>query len=242
MLVATARQERIRREIRRGARPIRPRARARRKRTKRSVRPTPASAAQGSNDEQKKLYALIRARALASQMTAAKIMRTKLIANRRRRTLSPISRPTARACSSTDGSRPIPMRAAKMCELPKVTQGEPLTLVASAHRRQRNPAAGALLRSRPREGTRKRGIGRPSTYASHHQTLGDARLRREAGPHAHPDRDRRRRLDLHREQFRRLYFRHLHRRKWKTSSTRSPRASANTKRRSRISIRRSRKQ
>src|SRR3990167_916097 len=47
-----------------------------------AVRPTdPTKRSLGHNEEQKKLYALIRARALASQMTDAKIMRTKIRAN-----------------------------------------------------------------------------------------------------------------------------------------------------------------
>ena len=47
-----------------------------------AVRPTdPSKRSLGHNEEQKKLYALIRARALASQMADAKIMRTKIRAN-----------------------------------------------------------------------------------------------------------------------------------------------------------------
>src|SRR3990167_6434369 len=47
-----------------------------------AVRPTdPTKRSLGHNEEQKKLYQLIRGRALASQMTDARLARTKLTAN-----------------------------------------------------------------------------------------------------------------------------------------------------------------
>ncbi len=79
-----------------------------------AVRPTdPHKYNLGHNEEQKKLYELIRARALARQMTDA---RDHAHADSSRMSLAHqclILRPTARASSSTAGSRPTRPRAAK---------------------------------------------------------------------------------------------------------------------------------
>src|SRR3989344_4826120 len=57
-----------------------------------AVRPTNAGKhSAGSTDDQKKLYALIRARALASQMTDARILRTKILANIEGDTIPPFA-------------------------------------------------------------------------------------------------------------------------------------------------------
>ncbi len=138
-----------------------------------AVRPTDASKrSAGSTDDQKKLYGLIRARALASQMTAAKIMRTRLVANIADNAISDFA---------INGSRVLfdgwlaadPDARGEDVELPKVAEGEPLTLVAMhSEAKETQPPARYSEAGLVKE-LEKRGIGRPSTYASIIKTLGD---------------------------------------------------------------------
>ena len=136
-----------------------------------AVRPTnPAKASLGANDDQKKLYALIRARALASQMTEARVLRTKVIAN-----VSGTSIPDF----SANGSRVIfdgwlaadPDARGEDVELPKVKSGDGLDLVqANMEGKETQPPSRYSEAGLVKE-LEKRGIGRPSTYASILRTL-----------------------------------------------------------------------
>jgi len=138
-----------------------------------AIRPTDAhKRSVGMTDDQKKLYGLIRARALASQMTAAKIMRTKLVANLDDNTLPDFI---------TNGSRVLfdgwlaadPDARGEDVELPKVKEGEKLSLVSvSSEAKETQPPARYSEAGLVKE-LEKRGIGRPSTYASIIKTLGD---------------------------------------------------------------------
>ncbi|MDB5238159.1 MAG: topoisomerase topoisomerase protein [Candidatus Kaiserbacteria bacterium] len=136
-----------------------------------AVRPTnPAKASAGANEDQKRLYALIRARALASQMAEAKILRTKVVAN-----VSGASIPDF----SANGSRVVfdgwlaadPDARGEDVELPKVKAGEPLDLVkAQMEGKETQPPSRYSEAGLVKE-LEKRGIGRPSTYASILRTL-----------------------------------------------------------------------
>ncbi len=136
-----------------------------------AVRPTdPSKRSLGHNEEQKKLYALIRARALASQMADAKTMRTKLIAN-----IGGDSIPDF----SANGSRVIfdgwlaadPEARGEDVELPKVAASDPLTLIeAHSEAKETQPPSRYSEAGLVKE-LEKRGIGRPSTYASIIRTL-----------------------------------------------------------------------
>jgi len=136
-----------------------------------AIRPTNASKhSAGANDEQKKLYQLIRARALASQMADARIMRTKITA-----TISNGTIPEFAA----NGSRVVfdgwlkadPDARGEDVELPKVRQGEPLALVeARAEGKETQPPSRYSEAGLVKE-LEKRGIGRPSTYAAIIRTL-----------------------------------------------------------------------
>jgi DNA topoisomerase-1 len=136
-----------------------------------AVRPTDANKRSlGHNDDQKKLYALIRARALASQMTDARIMRTKLTAQ-----IAASSMPDF----TTNGSRVIfdgwlaadPDARGEENELPKVVANDPLDLLeAHSEGKETQPPARYSEAGLIKE-LEKRGIGRPSTYASILRTI-----------------------------------------------------------------------
>ncbi len=138
-----------------------------------AIRPTHAEYRNaGTTDEQKKLYGLIRARALASQMTDAKIMRTRLVTNIVSNEIPDFI---------INGSRVIfdgwlaadPDARGEDVELPKVKNGEPLSLVAMhSEAKETQPPARYSEAGLVKE-LEKRGIGRPSTYASIIKTLGD---------------------------------------------------------------------
>ncbi len=136
-----------------------------------AVRPTdPSKHSLGHNEEQKKLYALIRARAMASQMTDAKIMRTKIRAN-----IAGESIPDFAA----NGSRVMfdgwlaadPDARGEDVELPKAAEGDALTLVEARSEGKETQPPGRYSEAGLVKELEKRGIGRPSTYASTIRTL-----------------------------------------------------------------------
>ncbi|MFZ2887286.1 MAG: type I DNA topoisomerase [Minisyncoccia bacterium] len=136
-----------------------------------AVRPTNAHThSAGHTDDQKKLYQLIRARTLASQMTDAKVLRTKIITNVQGATIPDFS---------ANGSRVIfdgwlkadPAARGEDVELPKVAAHEALTLVeAHTEEKETQPPPRYSEAGLVKE-LEKRGIGRPSTYASIISTL-----------------------------------------------------------------------
>src|SRR3989344_1936491 len=136
-----------------------------------AVRPTdPSKKNLGHTEEQKKLYALIRARALASQMTDARIMRTKIRANVAE---GPIPDFAANGSRVTfDGwLAPDPAARGEDVELPKAAEGDPLTLVEARSEGKETQPPGRYSEAGLVKELEKRGIGRPSTYASIIRTL-----------------------------------------------------------------------
>src|SRR3989344_1109195 len=130
-----------------------------------AVRPTNAGKhSAGSTDDQKKLYALIRARALASQMTDARILRTKILANVEGRHVPDFSANGSRLLF--DGwLKADPDARGEEVELPKVHDDEPLKLIeAHSEEKETQPPSRYTEAGLIKE-LEKRGIGRPSTYA-----------------------------------------------------------------------------
>ncbi|MBI2612580.1 type I DNA topoisomerase [Candidatus Kaiserbacteria bacterium] len=138
-----------------------------------AIRPTNAKKlSRGATDDQKKVYALIRIRALASQTADAKIMRTKVTAN-----ISDKGIPDFTANGSRvmfDGWLKVdPAARGEDVELPKVISGDTLELIdAHAEGKETQPPARYSEAGLVKE-LEKRGIGRPSTYATIIKTLED---------------------------------------------------------------------
>lgn len=139
-----------------------------------AVRPTnPSKHSCGTTDDQKKLYALIRARAVASQMTDARISRTKIRAN--------VTSGEKIPDFTANGSRVIfegwlkadPDARGEEVQLPKVAEKDPLTLVDASHEGKETQPPGRYSEAGLVKELEKRGIGRPSTYASIIKTLED---------------------------------------------------------------------
>jgi DNA topoisomerase-1 len=137
-----------------------------------AVRPTDASREHaGSTPDETQLYELIRTRTLASQMTSAKIMRTTITAK------ANADIPTFTANGSRmlfPGWLVLDTKArSEDVELPKIAQGDPLTLVSlDAEEKQTEPPNRYTEAGLIKE-LEKRGIGRPSTYASTMKTIQD---------------------------------------------------------------------
>lgn len=137
-----------------------------------AVRPSdPSRARAGTTVDEIELYELIRTRALASQMKAAKIMRTTISAK------ADVDIPLFSANGSRilfPGWLALDTRArGEDVELPKVAQGDSLTLKSlDAEEKQTEPPNRYTEAGLIKE-LEKRGIGRPSTYASIMKTIQD---------------------------------------------------------------------
>jgi DNA topoisomerase I len=136
-----------------------------------AVRPTdPAKAKAGAAGDEQAVYELIRTRALASQMASAKVIRTRIDA---------ISNATP--AFAANGSRVIfpgwlalDTRArGEDVELPKVEKGEKLDLVSLESEEKQTAPPNRYTEAGLIKELEKRGIGRPSTYASIMKTIQD---------------------------------------------------------------------
>lgn len=138
-----------------------------------AIRPTNMlSESGGANDEQQKLYRLIWQRAVSSQMSDAKVMRTKIIAEAGKGEVPDFYINGSRVMF--DGwLKADPMSRGEDVELPKVAVGEILKLIEMrSEGKQTEPPARYSEAGLVKE-LEKRGIGRPSTYASIIKTLED---------------------------------------------------------------------
>ncbi|MEX0934109.1 MAG: type I DNA topoisomerase [Candidatus Paceibacterota bacterium] len=138
-----------------------------------AIRPTDVTKKEaGANHDQKRLYKLIWQRAVASQMSDAKIVRTKIIAEASESAVPSFYINGSR--TSFLGWLAVDKEAGREeTELPKVHEGEKLTLssLESEHKQTEPPhryTEAGLIKE-----LEKRGIGRPSTYASIIKTILD---------------------------------------------------------------------
>jgi len=136
-----------------------------------AIRPTNFSKESvGANDEQKKLYRLIWARTVASQMTDARMAKTKIIANIKGPTIPDFTAVGSRILF--DGwLKADPDSVGEEVTLPLCAKDEPLALISiDSQEKQTQPPARYTEAGLIKE-LEKRGIGRPSTYASICRTI-----------------------------------------------------------------------
>ncbi len=136
-----------------------------------AVRPTTISkVSAGANPEQIALYKLIWSRTVASQMVDARIMRTKIVANTVTKSIPDFWANGTRLVSA--GWLAVdPDARGEDVELPKVIAQEKLELVSlDSLEKQTEPPSRYSEAGLIKE-LEKRGIGRPSTYASILRTL-----------------------------------------------------------------------
>jgi len=154
-----------------------------------AIRPTDATKeSAGSNEDQKKLYRLIRERTIASQMADAKLMRTKITATTHLEAQLPSGNTGVPNFSAT-GSRVIfngwltcDSRArGEDVELPKVNISEALTLKEAFSEEKHTEPLPRYSEAGLIKELEKRGIGRPSTYASIIKTLYDRKYVEKEG-------------------------------------------------------------
>ncbi len=126
----------------------------------------------GHNDEQKKLYRLIWQRAVSSQMADAKLAKTKIIANVNSNSIPDFSANGSRVLF--DGwLKADPESQGEEVNLPKCAKGENLDLISiNSEEKQTQPPPRYTEAGLIKE-MEKRGIGRPSTYASICKTIED---------------------------------------------------------------------
>lgn len=128
----------------------------------------------GATDDQKKLYTLIWERAVASQMSDATVERTKITANV---TGAEKSIPDF----TVNGSRmlfpgwlTVDSRArGEDVEVPKLAKGDPLSLTSIEYEGKETQPPSRYTEAGLIKELEKRGIGRPSTYASIMKTIID---------------------------------------------------------------------
>lgn len=137
-----------------------------------AVRPTnPAKAKAGTTPDEVAVYDLIRTRALASQMASAKVLRTKVEAK------ADADIPSFTANGSRvifPGWLALDTRArGEDVELPKMTKDESLELLSLGDTEKQTEPPNRYTEAGLIKELEKRGIGRPSTYASIMKTIQD---------------------------------------------------------------------
>ncbi len=138
-----------------------------------AVRPTNMSAqSKGMTDDQKRLYDLIWRRTIASQMIDAQIMRTKISFNIKSKSIPNFV--SNGQIIMKDGWLLIDPKAKnEEVTLPEVSEGQDVKLVEIKDEKKETQPPGRYSEAGLVKELEKRGIGRPSTYASIIKTLID---------------------------------------------------------------------
>lgn len=149
-----------------------------------AVRPTDAhKTSAGDTEDEERLYALIRARTLASQMADAIMTRTKIIAS----TDGAPDFTTTGSVIAFDGWLKADENAkGEETILPIVTAGEKLKLLEVHNQEKFTEPPGRYTEAGLIKELEKRGIGRPSTYASTIKTIVDRGYVEKVARSLHP--------------------------------------------------------
>lgn len=138
-----------------------------------AIRPTHMSVEMaGINEEQKKLYKLIWQRTLATQMKAAEIMRTKVVSNIEDQKIPDFWLNGSRILFP-GWTKADPAAQGEEVLLPELNIGEALKLLSIDSEEKQTEPPGRYSEAGLIKELEKRGIGRPSTYASIIKTLED---------------------------------------------------------------------
>lgn len=138
-----------------------------------AIRPTNLNKiSAGSTDEQKRLYNLIWSRTVSSQMIDAQLLRTKVLANTKKDNIPDFA---------INGQRTLedgwmladPIAKSEETEVPKVSVGENLNLIDIKEEEKQTQPPSRYTEAGLIKELEKRGIGRPSTYASIIRTLNE---------------------------------------------------------------------
>lgn len=140
-----------------------------------AIRPTHfVKRSAGMTEAQKRLYTLIWERAVSSQMSDARIERTKIIANVTGTGETIPNFATTGSRVMFDGWLRVDTRArGEDVEVPKLAVGDTLTLTSLTVEGKETQPPSRYTEAGLIKELEKRGIGRPSTYASTMKTIGD---------------------------------------------------------------------
>lgn len=137
-----------------------------------AIRPTALVENAGANAEQDALYRLIWQRAVSSQMKEANLLKTRIAANIKEDTIPEFVVTGSRLLF--DGWLRVDQAArGEDVEVPKVAIGEELRLIEINSEAKQTEPPGRYTEAGLIKELEKRGIGRPSTYASTMKTLAD---------------------------------------------------------------------
>jgi DNA topoisomerase-1 len=136
-----------------------------------AVRPTHASSSSaGTTDDEKKLYKLIWARTIASQMRDAKMLRTKVIANIEKSTIPDFS--TTGSIITYPGWMAVdPDLDSEENKLPNINEGDTLKVISIENEQKETQPPNRYSEAGLIKELDKRDIGRPATYAAIISTL-----------------------------------------------------------------------
>ncbi len=138
-----------------------------------AIRPTHLeNANMGNTVEQKKIYNLIRSRTLASLMKDAQVMRTKIIVSINKGEI-PNFAITGQRVLQMNWLLADPAARGEDVELPKLSIGEILDLIKIESEEKSTQPPNRYSEAGLIKELEKRGIGRPSTYASIIRTIND---------------------------------------------------------------------
>jgi len=126
----------------------------------------------GATEEQKRLYNLIWVRAVSSQMIDAQLLRTKIVANIKSDSI-PDFNVNGQRTLSLGWMKADPVARSEETEVPKVKVGEDLDLIDIKDEAKQTQPPSRYTEAGLVKELEKRGIGRPSTYASIIKTLND---------------------------------------------------------------------
>ena len=139
-----------------------------------AIRPTHIEAMNaGNNDEQKKLYKLIWERTVSSQMSDAKLLKTRIVANVEGHSDIPDFTANGSRVLFPGWLRVDTDARGEDVELPKVTSGESLKLLDLNSTEKATEPPNRYTEAALVKALEERGIGRPSTYASIMSTIED---------------------------------------------------------------------